>query len=338
MKTFNLDRKHVNAFQFWRIADHFFGNSIPSTRFSEKREHIKNAITKDFVTKKAFGFVKEVERVKNITDYDLKKNYMSKGIPVVMEGKANNWECVKKWSPDWLMQNYCDDKVSLFKDISPDSTSLHYNEEETTLRDILIAMRDEDSSKYSRFNRILYDHPELVDDFDWNWLHNLRNPFSSGKAFQVFIGGKGTRTPLHAAIDHNLFTQVYGNKHWYIYGPENSAIFDPPVTRTPYFQSMFDPDSPDFQTFPNAHYLQTWECELKAGDVLFNPPSWWHQVTNLNNSIGVGFRWFYLPENIKSSLTQTLLTLFATNPPIWVAAPSRTDFSKMFRYMNSRKS
>ena len=31
-----------------------------------------------------------------------------------MEGKANDWKCVKKWSIDWLYDNYCNDEVAIF--------------------------------------------------------------------------------------------------------------------------------------------------------------------------------------------------------------------------------
>ena len=328
--------KHLFLYQFWRFADHLFGTQVPSNRFLNQRKRVSSLVSSNFQEKKVIGTLKMVDRVKNISDYDLKKNYINKGIPVVMEGKAKNWECVKKWSPDWLFENYCDDKVSIFN--AQDVKDVDYSVEEITLRDILNSMREKDSSKYSRFNRILYDHPELVDDFDWRWLYNMRNKISSGKTFQVFIGAKGTRTTLHSASEHNLFTQVYGNKHWYLYPPENDIIFDPFITRSPYFHSSFDPDLPDFKLFPNAKYLQTWECELKAGDVLFNPPSWWHHVTNLSDSIGVGFRWFSPVDSFKMSFMQTLLTFLSTNPPIWVATKNRTDFAAIFKYMNNKKS
>jgi len=332
-----IKHKHLAEYQFWRFADHLFGKQVPSNRYINQRKKITALITANFKDKKIRGALRQIDRVTNISDHDLKKNYIDKGIPVVMVGKAKEWDCVKKWSPDWLLQNYCDDKVSIFNASTQEMTDVNYNVEETTLKDVLNAMKEGDTSKYSRFNRLLYDHPELVEDFDWKWLYNRRNTISSGKTFQVFIGGKGTRTTLHSASEHNLFTQVYGTKHWYLYPPENDVIFEPPVTRTPYFHSMFDPEFPNLEVFPNAKYLQAWECKLEAGDVLFNPPSWWHQVTNLDDSIGVGFRWFSPADSFKMSFMQTLLTFTSTNPPIWMATKNRTDFARIFKYMNKKK-
>lgn len=327
--------KYIFEYQFWRLADHFGGNKTPSNRFENKRKDISSTLHSEFKNTKAKGSLRKVDRVKNISDYELKKKYINKGIPVVLEGKAKDWVCVKKWTMDWLYKNYCDDKVSLFDAVNTED--INFDVEETTLKSVLDAMKSNDSSKYIRFNRILYEHPELINDFDWKWLYRMRNKISSGKTFQVFIGGKGSRTTLHSASEHNLFTQVYGKKHWYLYPPENDVILNPPINRSPYFYSKYDPDKPDFDAYPNAKFLQTWECELKAGDVLFNPPSWWHQVTNIDNSIGVGFRWFSPLDSFKSSFTQTLLTIMSSNPPIWTAAKNRTNFAQIFKYMKEQK-
>ena len=324
-------------YQFWRLLDHLIGNKVPSDKFNKQRKKVISSVSTNFQVNRIIGTVNQIDRVKDISDYDLKKNYINKGIPVVMEGKAKHWECVKKWTPDWLMQSYCDDKVSIFDASSQDMTNINYKVEETTLKDVLNSMKNGDTSKYSRFNRLLYDHPELIGDFDWKWLYSVRNKISSGKTFQVFIGGKGTRTTLHSASEHNLFTQVHGKKHWFLYPPENDIIFDPPITRAPYFHSQFDPDFPDFNDFPNAKYLQTLECELRPGDVLYNPPFWWHHVNNTTNSIGVGFRWFSPGDSFNKYFTQSLLTFFSTNPSIWKATKNRTDFTRIFKYMNNKK-
>ena len=97
----------------------------------------------------------------------------------------------------------------------------------TTLKDVIESIKLGDTNKYSRFNRILYDHPELIDDFDWKWLYNMRNKISSGKTFQVFIGGKGSKTTLHCATENNLFTQVFGEKLNRYITPVNSALNTP---------------------------------------------------------------------------------------------------------------
>ena len=332
-----IKSKYIFNYQFWRIADHFFGNKIPANRFIKQRRKTSALIHSEFKKRNNPGKLKQVDIVNNISDNHLYQNYIKKGIPVVIKGKANNWNAIKKWNPDWLLKNFPNDKISLFDTSIKENSSPDYEVNNATLKDLIDAMKNGDNSKYSRFNRILYDHPELLNDLDWEWLYNMRNTISSGKTFQVFIGGKNTKTTLHSASENNLFTQVYGKKHWFLYPPEYDVVFNPPITRSPYFHSLFNPDNPDFEKFPNTKYIQTWECELEAGDILYNPPSWWHHVRNMSDSIGIGFRWFSINDSLKMSFTQTLLTLFSRNPPIWYATKNRTNFAKIFKYMNNKK-
>ncbi len=328
-------KKYRNQYQFWRITDHIFGNKAPADRFKPKRQKALEGIVSKMKNELPSGRIRQVDRKKDITNHEL-NGYIRKGIPVVLEGKAKDWECVKKWSLDWLYENFCDDKVALFDPLNSSSDEVNYEIVETTLKEVLDAIKSEDTSKYSRFNRLLYDHPELVEDFDWKWLYNMRNRISSGKTFQVFIGGKGTRTTLHCASEHNLFTQVYGKKHWFLFEPKCDVFLDPPITRSPYFFSRFDPEDPDFENFPATKYVTTYECMLNPGDVLFNPPNWWHQVTNMSHSIGVGFRWFNQKDSMRTSFVSTLLTILSTNPPIWTATKHRTDFTHIFNYMRTK--
>ncbi len=322
-------------FQLWRFLDHVIGGNAPARRFASQRQKLIDGLVAQEGAAFSHRPSRQVDRVQNISDIEFRENYVRKGIPVVLEGKANDWPCVQKWSLDWLYENYCEDKVAIFDPLGSESEGVNYEVEETNLKDVLDAMRTGETSKYSRFNRILYDHPELVEDFDWKWLYKSRNRVSSGKTFQVFIGGKGTQTSLHCAGEHNLFTQVHGSKHWHLFPPNSDMLLDPPITRSPYFYSRFDPDSPDFNQFPAAKFLDPLECVLHPGDVLFNPPFWWHQVKNVSHSIGVGFRWFSPLDSMKASATGTLMTLLSTTPPIWTATKHRTDFARIFNRMNS---
>lgn len=331
-----ITNKLRRRYQGWRILDHFLGKDLPATRYMSQRDRALQV----FLSKKEKVLIEnkiqQVDRIVDISEKDLKQNYINRGIPVVMEGKAKNWKCVKKWSLDWLSENYSKDEVAIFDPLNAENDSIDYSVEKTTLKDVIESIKLGDTNKYSRFNRILYDHPELIDDFDWKWLYNMRNKISSGKTFQVFIGGKGSKTSLHCATENNLFTQVFGKKHWYLFPPKNDFFLNPPITKSPYFYSNFNPEKPDFEKFPAARFLTTFECVLKPGDILYNPPLWWHQVKNLDHSIGVGFRWFNPVNSIKASLVGTLMTLLSTNPPIWTATKHRTDFARIFEYMNSK--
>lgn len=316
-----ISLKNRLQFNFIRYVEHF-------TPFKLNKQNIQKKILEE-LEKFPKGELKKVRRVEDITLKEFRKNYLSKGIPVVLEGFAKSWNCVKSWTPDSLSERFGNDKLILIDD---DSYELTY----TNLKEVLYAMEIGDKSKYSRFNTLLYDHPELKKDFDFKWMQKARNLLSSGKTMQVFLGAKDSHTKLHAASEHNLFTQVYGSKHWYLISPKLDPILRPLNIRAPYFHTDFDPANIDYKKFPAAKFIDIYECTLKPGDVLFNPPSYWHQIYNPEASIGVGFRWFNLYDSMKLNFSQSFLTLFAINPTIFTASKHRENFVKIFEKLNKK--
>ena len=196
MKTIKEFRR---SYQAWRMLDHLLGKDLPATRYISKRDRVLELFLSKNKNEIFENNIRQVDRVKEISENNLKQNYIAKGIPVVMDGKANDWKCVKQWTLDWLSENYSKDEVAIFDPLNSENDKINYKVEKTTIKEIIESIKLGDTNKYSRFNRILYDHPELIDDFDWKWLYKMRNFISSGKTFQVFIGVKGSKTSLHCA-------------------------------------------------------------------------------------------------------------------------------------------
>ena len=71
------------------------------------------------------------------------------------------------------------------------------------------------------------------------------------------------------------------------------------------------------------------DSSLEPGDILYNPPFYWHQIKNLDKNIAIGFRWYSLSSMLKSSLTQTLLSLTASNPSISKAKKMEGNYAEM---------
>lgn len=322
-------------FAFYRLLEHLCPLYSLKKLCREKRTKLSQLAYEQIKSYK--GKRLEIPRLINISSKDFKKNYINKGIPVVLDGKAKSWPCINEWTPEILKNKFGDEEVDIFipKD-EEDSNNLSYNVARTTLKEIMTSLEEGDDTKYSRFNRLLYDHPELLKDIDYNWLKRMRCLFSSGKTFQLFLGAKKTQTQLHAASEHNIFTQIHGTKHWYILSSKYDILLDSPVTGAPYFHTQFDAKIPDLKKFPAWEHMDIYECTLKPGDILFNPPSFWHQVDNTSASIGLGFRWFGVIDCFRFNFSQAMLTLLSTNPPIWFATKNRTNFAKIFAYMNKK--
>jgi hypothetical protein len=313
-----ITRKNRVLYGYFQFLDHFIGrpNTLKLHRKSRKKLYDN---LNDQLQNKGLGEKKFIERKSNLSLSEFKKNYLKKGIPVVLDGAAKDWECVQNWSLEYFKKLHGEDEILLSGD--------NYSEEAfemLKLKDLIDNIR-EGGQKYYRFYPLLSKHPEHIKDFDYSWLRERKASMPLGEFFQVFMGGKGTSTPMHNSTGANLFTQVYGEKKWVIYPPNKTVIVDPDPSKNlhrsaPYKTGVgpFDPFNPNYDyPYHLYQYIDSYEAVLKPGDVLFLPPHYWHAVTNLTDSIGVGYRWWSLFNSIKVSALYSILDVFILNPPFW---------------------
>lgn len=258
--------------------------------------------------------------------------YYRTGTPVVLRGLAKDWPAVRTWSPAWLAEHHGDVPLSV---MDHDNAGGRFNVEDMPLRVFAAAIEAGDTKKYLRFGNLLHQVPELIHDFDTEALYRYRSPMRMGQNMGVFMGAKGTRTTLHAAPPDNLFAQVCGSKRWVLLSSKLDPVLRPVMARSTYYWSDFDPDAPDYERYPAARYCDWYDFELHPGDVLYNPPSTWHQVTNLTASIGVGFRWMS-PMAARNNLSQFLLFFLAMNPPLWVVLRNKRNYARVLQAAESK--
>lgn len=305
-------------YRSFHLLDQLLGREKGKAFTKNSRRRFYNSL-QSFLAEKGQGQVIPLERRKNLSDEEFKNKYVKHGIPVVLEGAASDWDCVKKWSLDYFQDLHGNDEVLL-----ADQIKIENDYEVITLNEIIEGIK-QGNGKYYRFYPLLERHPEHLADFDYKWLRSKRNSNSYIEAFQVFIGGDKTITPIHNANLCNLFTQVVGEKKWVLYHPEFTPIIDPhPVKgqyrNAPYKRDSgpFNPFNPDFNDpYSLFKYIDGYSVQLNPGDVLWNPPYHWHAVENIGNSIGVGYRWFSPSYCYKLHPYYSFLDTIATNPTIW---------------------
>lgn len=298
----------------YQFCDHFFGRK---KLFSNRASFYRRLET--HMKKFDEGRIMEVERRSDLSLSEFKNHYVKKGIPVILEGVAKEWDCVKNWSLDYFKKIHGDDEIVLVDQAKPD-----YPYELTTLEAVIDNIRS-GGGKYYRFYPLLTRHPEHLKDFDYEWLKQRNQKVKWFDAFQVFIGGKHSYTAMHNANQSNLFVQVYGEKKWVLYSHYYSAIVDPDPIRNVYRSASGKLESGPFDPFENDpkgpyrlfKYIDGYSVHLKPGDVLWNPPFYWHAVKNETDSIGVGYRWLSPFYSFKISPLYMFLDLFSTKPPIW---------------------
>lgn len=108
---------------------------------------------------------------------------------------------------------------------------------------------------------------------------------------RIWIGPKGTLTPLHRDDTDNLFAQVWGQKSFILAAPHHRPALGTWST-TPQGGldgCEFNPDEPDYAKFPRAQEVTFLRVVLQEGDMLFLPEGWFHQVRSLTTSLSVNF-------------------------------------------------
>ncbi|HTB07326.1 MAG TPA: cupin-like domain-containing protein [Bacteroidia bacterium] len=318
----------------YQLLDRFLGKGRVNNFLGKRRKAFSAKLMEELI-KSGKGRGIQIERRKDLSLDEFKNHYRKKGIPVIMEGAANNWDCVKKWSLEYFKELHGKDVIAL--------TNHKFKEayETTTLADIIDNIRS-GGGKYYRFYPLLFRHPEHIKDFDYKWLLERRNSFTWFEAWHVFIGGKGTVTPFHMENQCNLFVQVYGEKKWIIYPNDYNMVLNPDAPKHMYRNPAIKPEvgpfnafQPNFEAYPEYQYINWLEADLKPGDVLFNPCFNWHTVENTTDSIGVGYRWVAPLYAIKLAPLLSFLDLFMRNPSIFKSAKLYIEDTNLIRVVES---
>lgn len=102
---------------------------------------------------------------------------------------------------------------------------------------------------------------------------------------RIWIGNRG-RASTHYDVSHNVGCVVAGRRRFVVFPPDQIAnLYVGPLEFTMAGQptSMVDVERPDFERFPRfaeaLRHAQT--AELEAGDAIFIPSLWWHDVSAL---------------------------------------------------------
>ncbi|CAI8597629.1 unnamed protein product [Vicia faba] len=107
----------------------------------------------------------------------------------------------------------------------------------------------------------------------------------------VYMGVKGSWTPLHADVfrSYSWSANVCGKKRWFFLDPSQChLVFDRNMKSCVY--NIFDEVSDSkYPSFKKAIWL---ECTQEAGEIIFVPSGWYHQVHNLEDTLSINHNWF----------------------------------------------
>lgn len=314
MKPSNVKASDWYKYNTLFFMEHMLGHKIYKKLFAGTERRLFNAIDKYASSAPPGEPFQVIEYQKGEYSVPFPHPYY----PQVFRGAADDWACTQKWSFDFFKEKFGDKEMVLTNNVG--LVGKEQEKFETIkLSDYIDQMRA-GSKKYIKFSQMIHEDSDLQNDFNGEWLQNFHRTTEFKKLFFLFMGGKGTATPIHTALPPTVFVQIQGSKKWTFY-PTNDRLFIGvrPDRRT-YYHSHVDPYNLNDPEYPLLKHASRKEVTIHAGDVLWFPALVWHQVENPTDSIGVAYKFFHLQSSFTSSKMLTALFFLATKPFLFQSA------------------
>nr|KAF6294810.1 lysine demethylase 8 [Pipistrellus kuhlii] len=192
-----------------------------------------------------------------------RKHHLVPQTPVILEGVADHWPCMKKWSLEYIQE------VAGCRTV-PVEVGSRYTDEEWSQRLMTVS---EFIDSY-----VLNEIPELKQDISIPDYCCLGDGEEEEITINAWFGPPGTVSPLHQDPQQNFLAQ------------ESEAVY-PHDTHLLHNTSQVDVENPDLERFPGFAEAPFLSCILCPGELLFIPAKHWHYVRALDLSFSVSFWW-----------------------------------------------
>jgi lysine-specific demethylase 8 len=315
----DLSLRHLNeagrrAYLALFFCEHFLGPQLCARVFGKARQRNRESMLA-YLSDWPQNERKPVREVAFTSHEEFYASHVRDWEPAVFRGIARQWPAVGRWNLEFFARNYAG-TVAVIGDqhgLYGDGETGRY--EISTLGRIVTAIHA-GQKQCLRFSPIIDENPGLKDDLDMRWLEGFRSRFSVRGLPQFFLAPAATFTPMHCALECNVFVQIHGKKRWILYPAMYQPLLEPPADRRVYFRSDVRPDRPSPQ-FALAPYAPAFEVVLNAGDVMYIPPFAWHHVENVTDTIAVGYRFNSLRTALRTAWPMTILRFLATKPTVF---------------------
>jgi hypothetical protein len=235
-----------------------------------------------------------VERVSGLSGEDFLHLYYASGRPVIIAGAMEGWPALERWTPEHLAKTVGGAPVEYQggRDGNPD-----YETDKDRHRRVMPFDRFIGEIVATGFGNDMYltahngaANRQALAPLEEE-LGTLDEYLTPGPGM-MWIGPAGTFEPLQFDLGNNLVAQVAGAKRVVMAPPaETQRLYNQRDT----FSAVRDiTDEAQLNLYPLARAARTYEVDLEAGDLLFVPIGWWHQVTALDFSVTLtytNFRW-----------------------------------------------
>ena len=225
----------------------------------------------------------ELPRREKLSYEEFVKSYLNANRPVVVADAMIEWPALSKWTPDFFRKEFGSRTTEI------DGKSITLDE----FIDQVEHATDDNPAPYllatDAGGKLADQFPELMKDLgpfppfiEPNWLaeNYLIPSFTErahrGAAWELFFGGRGAGYILHwdNLYFHAFSFQIYGEKEWVFYAPDQTPFLYPKADR--WNLSKVNPFAPDLEEYPLFAKAKPIRYMAQPGDMLFAPCGWWH--------------------------------------------------------------
>eukprot|EP01103_Thecamoeba_quadrilineata_P014836 TRINITY_DN4524_c0_g1_i2.p1 TRINITY_DN4524_c0_g1~~TRINITY_DN4524_c0_g1_i2.p1 ORF type:complete len:319 (-),score=68.26 TRINITY_DN4524_c0_g1_i2:93-1049(-) len=245
----------------------------------------------------------DVVHASSLTLNDFYRHYVATSTPVIIKGVVPKWKAYTDWNSAYLVNRI--GKKFVFADVSSDNVFNFYGDKwilkNMTYKEFNTKCNNRaEKKKYYLAAQVI---PELEGDVSLPQFATFLDP----DVTLFWMGCGGQLTPIHNDPLENLMGIVQGEKEFLIFHPsERELIYPIQKPRSPVLSSQIDDfNAVDLESYPLYRKAHPIRFTLRAGEMLYLPSYWWHQVTSLgNNNIAVNY-WFHPSSSLYSSLIES---------------------------------
>ncbi|KAK3066023.1 hypothetical protein LTR53_017783 [Teratosphaeriaceae sp. CCFEE 6253] len=281
----------------------------------------------DFTPSKGSG----IDRVKAVS-FTTFQSWISGGNPTpkILEDIIGHWPARKLWSkPGYILRQTLGGRRTVQVELGESYVAEGWGQRTMPMRDFmtqyLLAEKPERIGYLAQYD-LFAQIPALRNDISVpDYCFTETSPPTDAYAMQtlgldttkkldepitnVWLGPKGTKSPLHTDPYHNILCQVVGYKYVRLYPPSETPNLYPrgkdehgiemrntsqvDVAAFQYIKRY--PSCGEaralLETYPRFEGAKFVEALLAPGETLYVPLGWWHYVESRSTSISVNFWW-----------------------------------------------
>lgn len=256
--------------------------------------------------------VNEIPRVHRPNAATFFRDYVQRNRPAILTGIVTEWDAFRLWSREYLKAKAGSVEAAISvtraKTFTFNFETKRYDHVKMTFGEYLDRIVDQKDDAPERlylmakpialFPMLTQDAP--VQQFLAEYVPSVKDVYPN-----LWFGPTGNISPLHYDLAHNFLSQITGRKKAVLYDARDfSNLYPNSCLSGASNLSRVDIEQPDLARFPRFPRARRMECELKAGEVLFIPVYWWHQVYTLETSASINVWW---PAGLKANLTRQYL-------------------------------